>query len=214
MNSTFKIELFLSIIGYTLLILALSKISFSHDESDLSESFFSISHAPETKKFPVYVQNKRSRLSDQNRTYKSPFGYQIFENQSDILLSTNQNSPLATEIYEIHSAQYNAYSQKKENSDIGNSEIAGLYPMSSKSGKSGQIQNSDNAQSFSARLSASSTYNRPLFANTSNNDIVLIDPMTDPDDAERIPVGEGSWILVVMIFGYAFNLKRKLYKYQ
>ncbi len=35
-----------------------------------------------------------------------------------------------------------------------------------------------------------------------NNGLILIDPMNDPLDSERIPVGDGVWILVILAFGY------------
>jgi len=35
-----------------------------------------------------------------------------------------------------------------------------------------------------------------------NNGLILIDPMNDPLDSERIPVDDGVWILVILALGY------------
>ena len=44
-----------------------------------------------------------------------------------------------------------------------------------------------------------------------NNGLILIDPMNDPLDSERIPVGDGLWILVVLSLGYVGWKKRTLF---
>ena len=34
---------------------------------------------------------------------------------------------------------------------------------------------------------------------------ILVDPMNDPLESDRVPVGEGMWILMLMGIAYAFG---------
>jgi len=50
---------------------------------------------------------------------------------------------------------------------------------------------------------------RNPFAPPSNGeDIIMVDPMADPLVANRIPVGEGGWILLFLTLGYAVRKKK------
>ncbi len=52
---------------------------------------------------------------------------------------------------------------------------------------------------------------RPNSVPKQNNGLILIDPMNDPLDYERIPVGDGGWVLVILAIGYVGWKKRALF---
>ena len=56
---------------------------------------------------------------------------------------------------------------------------------------------------------------RNPYAPPSNGEgIILVDPMTDPIAENRIPVGEGGWILISFIAGYAGWISTRKRKHQ
>lgn len=38
---------------------------------------------------------------------------------------------------------------------------------------------------------------------------ILVDPMNDPLESERVPVGDGLWILIALALGYSIKSRKQ-----
>lgn len=211
MNKSIKTEIILSIIGFSLLFHLLTHIIPSFVEIiyfDKEYTDFQNGYIYSTE-LPVYKQNSNSTQQTESIKQQSPFGNNAFQNLTNTTF-TKQNNQIQKEEFNQHlSTQYSVYVQKKETANTQNIHFYGAYRIQGQSGNRGQGQSASSIQSFSSRLSSETSYNRPLFANTSYNDVILVDPMADPEEIERIPVGSNPWILLVFAAIYVSHKKWK-----
>lgn len=213
MNNITKTEIILSIIGFSFLFYLLTYLIPHADKFNLYEQFYAdarfIKNVSNT--YPIYKQCKNSHNTYKYQGYKTPF-----KTTSNIY---DEQTLFAESADNIHT---------QENSDLLNTHYAvNVFPKPQNSTGSNAIFNDSytavrrtsthttaSAHGFS-RISrqnySQNTNNRPFFAGEAIDELILVDPMTDPDEAERIPVGDGSWILLIFASAYFIYKNRKLY---
>ena len=106
-----------------------------------------------------------------------------------------------------YSYSYNAKTRDKINPSTSGTGIGGMLAYgSSGRGTGGYEQTaSDGVGTVITAPGATTPFAVPLRPEspTGQNGLILVDPMTDPIVTDRIPVGEGGWILLLLVVGYA-----------
>ena len=106
-----------------------------------------------------------------------------------------------------YSYSYNAKTRDKINPSTSGTGIGGMLAYgSSGRGTGGDEQTaSDGVGTVITAPGATTPFAVPLRPEspTGQNGLILVDPMTDPIATDRIPVGEGGWILLLLVVGYA-----------
>ena len=106
-----------------------------------------------------------------------------------------------------YSYSYNAKTRDKINPSTSGTGIGGMLAYgSSGRGTGGDEQTaSDGVGTVITAPGATTPFAVPLRPEspTGQNGLILDDPMTDPIATDRIPVGEGGWILLLLVVGYA-----------
>ena len=107
-----------------------------------------------------------------------------------------------------YSYSYNAKTRDKINPSTSGTGIGGMLAYgSSGRGTEGEEQTaSDGVGTVITAPGATTPFALPLRPESpasNTNGLILVDPMTDPIATDRIPVGEGGWILLLLVVGYA-----------
>ena len=107
-----------------------------------------------------------------------------------------------------YSYSYNAKTRDKINPSTSGTGIGGMLAYgSSGRGTEGEEQAvSGGGGTAITAPGATTPFAVPLQPNSptgNTNGLILVDPMTDPVATDRIPVGEGGWILLLLVVGYA-----------
>jgi len=106
-----------------------------------------------------------------------------------------------------YSYSYNAKTRDKINPSTSGTGIGGMLAYgSSGRGTGGEEQAvSGGGGGVITAPGATTPFAVPLQPNSptgNTNGLILVDPMTDPVATDRIPVGEGGWILLLLALGY------------
>ena len=106
-----------------------------------------------------------------------------------------------------YSYSYNAKTRDKINPSTSGTGIGGMLAYgSSGRGTEGEEQAvSGGGGTAITAPGATTPFAVPLQPNSptgNTNGLILVDPMTDPVATDRIPVGEGGWILLLLALGY------------
>lgn len=200
MNSEHKIEIILSLIGFSILLFILSMVNFNKTESNSKISYFFFSTTDNQLKFPAFTQSRRNQLIAKNQNQDNPFANNVFNNHSGF--SNSQATPIKTNKSNPNVPQYMAYAQKDELSVSINSSNQGVFLSRRSANNTGTRQTGNTNFSLTGLINVETDYNRPLFANNAEEDLILVDPMTDPEDTERIPVGGSPLIMIGFIVIY------------
>jgi len=215
MKNVTKTEIILSVLGFSILFYILTYLIPHIDEFNLNEKFYANSQYlnEQSGVLPIYKQDKKTGGLRNTNSYKTPF-----TTTSDIF---NQETLLDETANSIHI---------QETSDLLNTNYAvSMFPTNNREYSSNMIVNDsytpvhrsgNHSTSTAQGFSTLSTWNNPQSANNRPfyageeppiQDVILVDPMTDPNEADRIPVGEGWWILLIFASAYLIYKNRKLY---
>lgn len=143
--------------------------------------------------------------------YKTPFRTTSGIFNQETLLAETANSIHIQETSDLLNTNYAVNVFPKTQNNTGSNLIFNdSYTPVRRSGN----HSTSTVQGFS-KLSTwnnpQSANNRPFYAGEAIDDVILVDPMSDPDEAERIPAGSNPWILLVFASAYLIYKNRKLY---
>lgn len=215
MKNNTKIEIILSVLGFSILFYILQYLIPNMNDINLYERLNADTQYinKQTTVFPVYKQDKKTGGLRDTNSYKTPFKTTsgIFSNETLLAQSTNQvhtqetsgllNTNYAVSMFPTNNREYSS-----------NMIVNDSYTPVHRSGK-GTTVTATTAHGFS-KLSTwnnPQSNNRPFYAGEAIDDLILVDPMADPDEAERIPAGSNPWILLIFASIYGFYKNRKLY---
>ena len=213
MNNVTKTEIILSVLGFSILFYILTYLIPHIDEFNLYEKFYANSQYlnEQSGVLPIYKQDKKMRELPKLNGYKTPFRTTSGIFNQETLLAETANSIHIQETSDLLNTNYAvSVFPKTQNSTGSNLIFNDSYTPVRRSGN----HSTSTAQGFS-KLSTwnnpQSANNRPFYAGEAIQDVILVDPMADPDEAERIPAGSNPWILLIFASIYGFYKNRKLY---
>lgn len=213
MNNVTKTEIILSVLGFSILFYILTYLIPHIDEFNLYEKFYANSQYlnEQSGVLPIYKQDKKMRELPKLNGYKTPFRTTSGIFNQETLLAETANSIHIQETSDLLNTNYAvSVFPKTQNSTGSNLIFNDSYTPVRRSGN----HNTSTVQGFS-KLSTwnnpQSANNRPFYAGEAIDDVILVDPMADPDEAERIPAGSNPWILLIFASAYLIYKNRKLY---
>ena len=213
MNNVTKTEIILSVLGFSILFYILTYLIPHIDEFNLYERVYVNSqHLNEQSGvLPIYKQDKKMRELPKLDGYKTPFRTTSGIYNQETLLAETANSIHIQETSDLLNTNYAvSVFPKTQNSTGSNLIFNDSYTPVRRSGN----HSTSTVQGFS-KLSTwnnpQSANNRPFYAGEAIDDVILVDPMADPDEAERIPAGSNPWILLIFASAYLIYKNRKLY---
>lgn len=213
MNNVTKTEIILSVLGFSILFYILTYLIPHIDEFNLYEKFYANSQYlnEQSGVLPIYKQDKKMRELPKLNGYKTPFRTTSGIFNQETLLAETANSIHIQETSDLLNTNYAvSVFPKTQNSTGSNLIFNDSYTPVRRSGN----HSTSTVQGFS-KLSTwnnpQSANNRPFYAGEAIDDVILVDPMADPDEAERIPAGSSPWILLVFASIYLIYKNRKLY---
>ena len=213
MNNVTKTEIILSVLGFSILFYILTYLIPHIDEFNLYEKFYANSQYlnEQSGVLPIYKQDKKMRELPKLNGYKTPFRTTSGIFNQETLLAETANSIHIQETSDLLNTNYAVSVFPKTQNNTGSNLIFNdSYTPVRRSGN----HSTSTAQGFS-KLSTwnnpQSANNRPFYAGEAIDDVILVDPMADPDEAERIPAGSNPWILLIFASIYGFYKNRKLY---
>lgn len=213
MNNVTKTEIILSVLGFSILFYILTYLIPHIDEFNLYEKFYANSQYlnEQSGVLPIYKHDKKMRELPKLNGYKTPFRTTSGIFNQETLLAETANSIHIQETSDLLNTNYAvSVFPKTQNSTGSNLIFNDSYTPVRRSGN----HSTSTVQGFS-KLSTwnnpQSANNRPFYAGEAIDDVILVDPMADPDEAERIPAGSNPWILLIFASIYGFYKNRKLY---
>ena len=213
MNNVTKTEIILSVLGFSILFYILTYLIPHIDEFNLYEKFYANSQYlnEQSGVLPIYKQDKKTGGLRNTNSYKTPFRTTSDIFNQETLLDETANSIHIQETSDLLNTNYAvSVFPKTQNSTGSNLIFNDSYTPVRRSGN----HSTSTAQGFS-KLSTwnnpQSANNRPFYAGEAIQDVILVDPMADPDEAERIPAGSNPWILLIFASAYLIYKNRKLY---
>lgn len=213
MNNVTKTEIILSVLGFSILFYILTYLIPHIDEFNLYEKFYANSQYlnEQSGVLPIYKQDKKMRELPKLNGYKTPFRTTSGIFNQETLLAETANSIHIQETSDLLNTNYAvSVFPKTQNSTGSNLIFNDSYTPVRRSGN----HSTSTVQGFS-KLSTwnnpQSANNRPFYAGEAIDDVILVDPMADPDEAERIPAGSNPWILLIFASIYLIYKNRKLY---
>lgn len=213
MNNVTKTEIILSVLGFSILFYILTYLIPHIDEFNLYERFYANSQYlnEQSGVLPIYKQDKKMRELPKLNGYKTPFRTTSGIFNQETLLAETANSIHIQETSDLLNTNYAvSVFPKTQNSTGSNLIFNDSYTPVRRSGN----HSTSTVQGFS-KLSTwnnpQSANNRPFYAGEAIDDVILVDPMADPDEAERIPAGSNPWILLIFVSIYGFYKNRRLY---
>lgn len=213
MNNVTKTEIILSVLGFSILFYILTYLIPHIDEFNLYERFYANSQYlnEQSRVLPIYKQDEKMRKLPKLNGYKTPFRTTSGIFNQEMLLAETANSIHIQETSDLLNTNYAVSVFPKTQNNTGSNIIFNdSYTPVRRSGNNSTIV----AQGFS-KLSTwnnpQSTNNRPFYAGEAIDDVILVDPMADPDESERIPAGSNPWILLIFASMYGLYKNRRLY---
>lgn len=102
---------------------------------------------------------------------------------------------------------------KREDDQISTTNGVVLMPFETGMRTNGKIGSTDGvvaAVSGISGITSGATITPPFAAPKTSNGTILVDPSTDPKPEEQIPVGDGVWILLLLIATYGASKKMRI----
>lgn len=210
MKSNYKIEIILSLLGFSLLYILLSNLSFIDKEYSFENNkymFITVNY----QKFPVYKGKEFSENKGIENLSESPFNTNNNVDINQLTFYGNTIGSQNTVARKPLASQYNIIKPQETTNDAsGRSHMGALFANRNLKKKG----NNYSGFAGSSAFNPISTYDRPFFARSASNDLILIDPSTDPKDVEKISVGGGPSILVFFLILYVIHKnKRNIFVY-
>ena len=213
MNNVTKTEIILSVLGFSILFYILTYLIPHIDEFNLYEKFYANSQYlnEQSGVLPIYKQDKKMRELPKLNGYKTPFRTTSGIFNQETLLDETANSIHIQETSDLLNTNYAvSVFPKTQNSTGSNLIFNGSYTPVRRSGNH-SISTAQGFSKLSTWNNPQSANNRPFYAGEAIDDVILVDPMADPDEAERIPAGSNPWILLIFASAYLIYKNRKLY---
>ena len=213
MNNVTKTEIILSVLGFSILFYILTYLIPHIDEFNLYEKFYANSQYlnEQSGVLPIYKQDKKMRELPKLNGYKTPFRTTSGIFNQETLLAETANSIHIQETSDLLNTNYAVSVFPKTQNNTGSNLIFNdSYTPVRRSGNH-SISTAQGFSKLSTWNNPQSANNRPFYAGEAIDDVILVDPMADPDEAERIPAGSNPWILLIFASIYGFYKNRKLY---
>ncbi len=213
MNNVTKTEIILSVLGFSILFYILTYLIPHIDEFNLYEKFYANSQYlnEQSGVLPIYKQDKKMRELPKLNGYKTPFRTTSGIFNQETLLAETANSIHIQETSDLLNTNYAVSVFPKTQNNTGSNLIFNdSYTPVRRSGNH-SISTAQGFSKLSTWNNPQSANNRPFYAGEAIDDVILVDPSTDPNEAERIPVGEGWWVLLIFASAYLFYKNRRGY---
>lgn len=213
MNNVTKTEIILSVLGFSILFYILTYLIPHIDEFNLYEKFYANSQYlnEQSGVLPIYKQDKKMRELPKLNGYKTPFRTTSGIFNQETLLAETANSIHIQETSDLLNTNYAVSVFPKTQNNTGSNLIFNdSYTPVRRSGNH-SISTVQGFSKLSTWNNPQSANNRPFYAGEAIDDVILVDPMADPDEAERIPAGSNPWILLIFASIYLIYKNRKLY---
>ena len=213
MNNVTKTEIILSLLGFSILFYILTYLIPHIDNLNLYERFYTNNQYlnEQSGAFPIYKQDKKMRELPKANGYKTPFRTTSGIFNQETLLAETSNSIHIQEASDLLNTNYAVSAYPKTQKSMGSNLI---FNDSYTPVRRSVNHSASTIQGFS-KLSTwnnpQNTNNRPFYAGEAIDDVILVDPMADPDEAERIPTGSNPWILLIFATIYGLYKNRRLF---